>query len=713
MMRGAVLWGKATQQPVELSDVYFTSSFAVGADEVRALKVTLDRSTSSVVVFSDVEASPHASGVARTVESDTMPRHDLDSIRARCGVRVEDFDGYSGQQFMDFGPRWGSLRRVEYGDGEALVTTVMPAPFVSELASLWLHPAVVDVATGSAQALIAGFVAEDTFYVPFSYGRLLVRGPIPERAVSHVRLRASSAKDFAVFDVAICDERGNEVVSVESFSMRRVADRARLTLRAPSPTVVVDPSATENPISAALRNGMSPAEGVDALDRILAADVAPQVVASSVDLLRWIAEVDAEATVSDSGDPEFVGGPQFERPNISSTFVGPRTPIERELAAMWRDLLGVEEVGRDDDFFELGGQSLIAVRLFTRMRKKYSVDLPLATLFEAPTITQCAAIVARSLGIADGAEGDDAAPAADGGPPAQQVPHRSEPAAFRSLVTIQKGGDRIPFFCAHGAGGHVLNFRDLAAAMGRGQPFYGLQARGVDGVLPPHETIQEMAAAYIEEVRAVQPHGPYMFGGYSGGGLIAYEMAQQVIAAGETVAMVALLDTVPPGVGEMPVTMKMRMKRLRTEPAQYLRKIVTRRIADGRRKREFARLDEILARGATVPGELREMHLERSFGTAADKYTLEPSAVRVVLLRADDPHLLFDALGDTYGWDEIVEGGVEVIRVPGNHDTLLLGPNASTLVRTLRDTLEVVSTDSHNSRGEQAPAVRGSVRTTV
>ena len=692
IIRNAVVSDQAVQRPVELRDVFFMSPFAVAASEVRTLKVKLDRSTSSVVVFSDAEASPHVSAFARTVDRDDMPYSDLGAIRARCGLRIENFDGYSGQTFMDFGPRWGNLRKVEYGRREALVTTVVPPAFVSELKTLWLHPAVLDMATGSAQALIPGFVRGETFYVPFSYGRVLVRGPIPERAVSHVRLRDSSAKDLAVFDVAICDEQGNEVISVEAFTMRRVGEAAQLTAHRSAVTVAFELPATENPIKAALRDGMLPSEGVDALDRILSADIGPQVVASSVDLHRWMAKVDAEATFSDSADTELVGGLQFERPNISSAFSAPETPIESELAAMWRELLGVAQVGRNDDFFELGGQSLIAVRLFTRMRKKYSVDLPLATLFEAPTIAECAAVVAGKLGIVDVADGDtmDAATASvsDGAKSGQRPTRNPESTTFRSLVPIQKGRERIPFFCAHGAGGNVLNFRDLSLAMGRSQPFYGLQARGIDGALTPHQSIEEMATAYLEEVHTVQPHGPYIFGGYSGGGLIAYEMARQATTAGDSVAMVLLLDTIPSGIRRIPISMKMRIKRLRNERTKYLRTMVTRRIEARRKNHKLARLDEILARGEVVPSELREMHMERSFARAAENYSLRPWAGRVVLLRADELHFSFDALGKTYGWDEIVLGGFELIRVPGNHDTLVLEPNASILVRMLRDTLD-------------------------
>jgi len=664
IMREAATAGLAVAAPVELREVFFFSPFAVGFDEERVLKVTYDRSARTVAVFSDDEASPHVSCTVHPVAPGPTPQHDLAAIRARCDVRAEEFDGYSHQPFMAFGPRWGNLRRVEYGRHEALVTTVMPEAYVSERESLWLHPAILDMATGSAQALIPGFDQGETFYVPVSYARVVVRGPIPERAVSHVRLGpAAHSAEVAVFDVAVCDEAGFEVITVDGLTMRRVAPGAQLTGQRSATTA-------RHPLSAAVRDGISPAEGVDALDRILAARVAPQMVASSVDLHHWIARVDAEARVSPD---DTVGEPPYERPDMASAFVGPRTPIERELAAMWRDLLGVEAVGRDDDFFELGGQSLIALRLFARMRKRYAVDLPLATLFEAPTIAQCAAIVAAATGVADPAEGaavQEAAPRHD---------------AFRSLVTIQKGGSRIPFFCAHGSGGNVLNFRDLSLAMGRSQPFYGLQARGVDGVLAPHATIGEMATAYLDEVRAVQPHGPYIFGGYSGGGLIAYEMAQQASAAGDRVAMVVLLDTVPV---EVAVTPAMRINRLRQERSAYLLDIIPRRVATRRKNAELLRLDEILARGEAVPSELRDIHLERNFSRAAGRYTTGPWTGRVVLLRADEFHSLFDTLGNSYGWDDIVGRPIEVLRVPGNHDTILLEPNAITVVRMLGDALD-------------------------
>ena len=242
-------------------------------------------------------------------------------------------------------------------------------------------------------------------------------------------------------------------------------------------------------------------------------------------------------------------------------------------------MLGIERVGRHDDFFELGGQSLIAVRLFTSMKKRYAIDLPLSTLFEAPTIAQSAAIVAAKLGIVDAIDGD----ALDGDATAVDVVElpaaSSDESGFRSLVTIQRGNEQlIPFFCVHGSGGNVLNFRDLSQAMGRSQPFYGVQSRGVDGQSRPHGSIEEMATAYLAEIREVQPEGPYMLGGYSGGGLVAFEMAQQLTAAGEKIALLVLFDTFPPHVADRDITVAMRLRWLRDRRMGYLKHIVMRRV---------------------------------------------------------------------------------------------------------------------------------------
>ncbi|WP_394836710.1 amino acid adenylation domain-containing protein [Pendulispora rubella] len=186
--------------------------------------------------------------------------------------------------------------------------------------------------------------------------------------------------------------------------------------------------------------------------------------------------------------------------------VAPRTETERALVDIWRQLLACEEIGIRQSFFDAGGSSVTAVRLMSRIHQRFDIELPLSTLFEHPTIEQLA------QSIETGA-------------------HR------RALVAIQPQGTGTPFFFMHPVGGNVLCYAELARALGREQPFYGLQALPDQG-----DTLEEMARHYIAEIRQVQPHGPYRLGGWSMGGVLAFEMAQQLRAAGEAIALLTLLD---------------------------------------------------------------------------------------------------------------------------------------------------------------------------
>jgi len=194
----------------------------------------------------------------------------------------------------------------------------------------------------------------------------------------------------------------------------------------------------------------------------------------------------------------------------------PQDETEKELTKIWEDLLRVRPIGLYQNYFELGGNSLLAVRLFAHIEKVFKINLPLSTLIKAPTIAELARILRK----------------------------RGREENWSPLVEMQSGGSRPKFFCVHGGGGNVLIYRGLSRHLGAGQPFYGLQAQGLDGNQPLLTRIEDMAALYIREIKRTQPRGPYFLGGYCMGGTIALEMAQQLSAQGEEVALLALFDTI-------------------------------------------------------------------------------------------------------------------------------------------------------------------------
>lgn len=326
----------------------------------------------------------------------------------------------------------------------------------------------------------------------------------------------------------------------------------------------------------------------------------------------------------------------------------PQDALQAQLVSIWESVLGHRPIGIHDSFFEVGGQSLSAARLMHRMGQALGKPLPLVMLLESPTIAKISAALRQ-----------------DG-----WLQHWS------SLVPIQPCGSKPPFFCVHGVGGNVLGLHVLARLMAPDQPFYGLQAQGLDGKSPCLPTIEEMAAYYIAQIRSVQPEGPYFLGGYSLGGLIAYEMAQQLRVQSQEVAMVALLDTYP---GD-----------LKSERKSLLRLLVPTREHVLRDWPEIIRKIYLnVEQTWTVPRELKNVF--RSNKNAADRYVLKLYSGKVVLFRALEKSA---RVGDeSYAlWNELVSG-LETHLIPGDHRGILFDPQVQELAENLKSRINEVASE--------------------
>jgi acyl transferase domain-containing protein/thioesterase domain-containing protein len=689
------------QQQVEIQDAIFVAPLIVADDTQVEMRVSL-RPEDGVDVFEvesragDREWQLHAQGRVHAANAATTAVVDLGAIAARC-PRLEASNGAgriatSQAAHLRFGPRWSNVVNMRFGEREALAELELRPDFVADLAQYPLHPALLDMATGFATPLIDGY-DHQVLYAPLTYARVRVHAPLQARIYSHVRGAAGNraSSEVATFDVTVTDVAGAVLVEIEGFSIRKLADKGALagagSQLATASAASHSPSGhrltpAERLFRTTYEMGIDPQGGMQALDRVLSGGQAPEVIVSSVELRGLIEQT---RTARGREDRSTAG---FARPDLETSYEAPRDNVETQLAAIFSELLGVDQVGIRDDFFELGGHSLIAVRLFSKIKKHWNVEFNLSVLFEAPSVAGLSDLLRAELGLELGDRSPEASSA------------RVEKARYRHLVPLQRGTnpDRPPLFIVAGMFGNVLNLRHLSTHLGKDQTVWALQARGLMGDDAPHETFEEAARDYLAEVRQIQPEGPYYLAGFSGGGISAYEMAQQLVTQGEKVAALVLLDSLP---AEMPALTRrdkvmIHLRKLERQGPVY--------VGNWARSRVKWEMERLQARVAPTqreyhPAEFRSEQIEQAFRRSLGRYTTKPYGGRVVLFRPtqDDcydvgggrlvnSNMVF--VDDSNLWAQHVRGGVEVHVVGGDHDAMVLEPHVRVLAAKFRTCLD-------------------------
>jgi thioesterase domain-containing protein/acyl carrier protein len=672
----------------ELRDLYFFRPLAVAdgaACDIRAKLIRSDEGygfdlRSAHMVKGRKGWQLHAQARVLPV-ADTSRRMDVAAIAARLPA-PETGDGLASPQeaHLTFGPRWRVLRSRSTGAREGLAHLSLPPAFRSEAGPWVLHPALMDLATGWAMSLIAGY-RPDHLWVPVSYGLIRVLRPLPGDIVSHVTNATDNRADgaTATFNVTLATPEGEVCVEIEGFSIRKLEGGLQFGPPDPRELEFDDGPGHDKPLSPAeerllhaFSQGIRPDEGAQAFGRAVALGQ-PQIIVSSLDLpalIRQTAEADAAKSE----------GQTFDRPDLETAYVAPRSDIERTLVGFWQELLGVGQVGVEDSFFDLGGHSLIAVRLFAMVKKAWRVDFPISILFEAPTVAACAALIAAQVG--DSVEGGGGCET--GGPCAPLCPSGAD-ASGRGWATAAV----LP------GGGHVRQCAEPAAsgAADRRRPavlrLAGARASGRSG---PARHLPEAAADYIAELRQVQPRGPYMLGGFSGGGLTAWEMARQLRDAGEEVSVLVLLDTPLPMRPALSRADKAAIKwaEIKAEGPAYLLRWARARWAWEMQKRR-PKTD------ADSPAQFHNAAIEAAFRHAIAVYDLPVWQGAAVLFR---PPLdrkwqvtggKWVSSAKEYVFDDNdltrFAPALEVIEVPGDHDSMVLEPNVRVMAARLKSVI--------------------------
>jgi thioesterase domain-containing protein/acyl carrier protein len=359
----------------------------------------------------------------------------------------------------------------------------------------------------------------------------------------------------------------------------------------------------------------------------------------------------------------------------------PPDNLELRLIKLWEEILGVQPITVDGHFFDLGGHSLMAVRLLSAIGEQFGQTLPVSALFQAPTVRQFAHVL-RQKGW-------------------------SSP--WSLLVPIQSKGNKPPFFCVPGGDGNVLFFGDLMRQFDADQPFYGIQAQGIDGDRPVLNRIEAIAAANLRELRAFQPQGPYFLGGHSTGGLVAFEMAQQLVAAGQTVGLLALLEPSIPGSSLFRLPFLKQFNYLAALP--FLHYLIAQlnhltyriegalggKIQDDRPQKvlQVSRIMTRIMSGFRADWSQPNAHPAKPDPTATAIWAANTEAMlRYVPRPYSQPIALFlchETLTQSKAlshWQVLAGDQLEIHRVPGNHKTALQAPHVAVLVQQLTECLQ-------------------------
>jgi len=385
--------------------------------------------------------------------------------------------------------------------------------------------------------------------------------------------------------------------------------------------------------------------------------------------------------------------PDRTRPNTGAGYIAPRTPTEETLARIWAELLGLERVGIHDSFFELGGHSLLAVQLFSKIADQFGKKLSLSDLFRAPSIESIAKALAQD----------------------------ALPGSFSSIVEIRSTGTRAPLYVFHDLGGEAMLAVKLADYLGEDQPVYGFYHGSAISMSKRESRLEDLAARYVADLIAFQPKGPYCLAGYSFGGHLAYEAARQLTCRGHRVGHLAIIDTNPTFkksasfksyafaalrfmqntplwlweilVETHPVEVGRRIQRKARQTCKWLK----RGILLGKLPAISANIEDIFD-VQTFPGDyvqVMEYHLDLL-------HRYQPTAYNgpITVYRAKTRPLLHAQEWDL-GWGALAHGPIDVIPIPGNHDTLVREPNIQLLAGALRSAIEKLG--SH----EAASSIKG------
>ncbi|WP_310482655.1 amino acid adenylation domain-containing protein [Chamaesiphon sp. VAR_48_metabat_403] len=358
-----------------------------------------------------------------------------------------------------------------------------------------------------------------------------------------------------------------------------------------------------------------------------------------------------------------------------SSVVAPRDALELQLTQIWEKALGVQPIGITDNFFDLGGHSLIALQVFAQIEQVWNKRLSWGILFESATIAQIADLIRHDTVSTD----------------------------WSPLILLRSGNSKPPLFCLHALGGTLFGYYDLVRRLGEDRPIYGLQSQGIDGKQQPLERIEDMASYFIRSIQTVQTQGPYFLLGYSFGGLVAFEIARQLAELGERVEFLGLVDIRSPIVPKDTMSIKKwlnfhvsELKKLQfKDRVRYFTDKIAHRVlikTKGYAEEYKNMMTKKLSTFEMFKPEL--LNVLESNLQAVKNYSPQAYQGRATLFWCEYQSLYIDKYPDL-GWGTLVSGGVDTVFIPGEHLSLLEEPHVRVFAEKLKSGLDndVIATE--------------------
>ncbi|MDQ1355254.1 MAG: hypothetical protein QG657_5564 [Acidobacteriota bacterium] len=405
----AVFQAHVGDVPMEIKDIYFLQPLVMEDDEEREVRTILKKNEQGFEFFITSRAPAakdklleHARGKIDYLQDNTQTRHSLHEIEVLCSekeVNLPPGIADEGEKYLKFGPRWNIGKQVKQGIGQALIVLELPGEFGADLNTYKLHPALLDNA-------LAGTFGAGSYYLPFSYKKVKIRKPFTSKIFSYIRLKENkeSPKEFKHFSVILMDGEGNELVNISEYTLMQVPIE-RIQMRdisdSSSPMRPTDFANEREPgfdrkENTEISYGIKPAEGVEIFERILAETYPhPQVVISTIDFDARVDhmkklnilgrnETDEEKTLTN------IPLISQQRPELSTRYVEPSTGMEKKIADIFQKFMGIKEIGINDNFFELGANSLMMVQLNSQLEKAIEKEVSIVTIYAHPTIKDLA-----------------------------------------------------------------------------------------------------------------------------------------------------------------------------------------------------------------------------------------------------------------------------------------------------------------------------------